>query len=186
MAGAADDAGPCHVALIGSVSSDVSDRFAAEILPVGVVIHHPDGSSTRYTTDEPGWHDDTTMVGHTVVLLPDHDKLVDPTIEQVPEIRVLRQGPVIGRIPEQNRHALHDGKTSFAVQRASLLIEYQPVKPDHRERLLSGPLLVRNDAQYRRGAVNLAAMAIQAFRGADAADRIRQTAAFPRLTGLLR
>lgn len=159
--------------------------IAAEILPVGVVIHHPDGSSTRYATDEPGWHDDTTMVGHTVLLLPDHDKLVDPTIEQVPEVRVLRQGPVIGRIPEQNRHALHDGKTSFAVQRASLLIEYQPVKPDHRERLLRGPLLARNDAQYRRGAVNLAAMAIQAFRGADAADRIRQTAAFPRLTALL-
>lgn len=157
----------------------------AEILPVGVVIHHPDGRRTQYATDEPRWHDDTSLVGHTILLLPDHDKLVDPTIEQVPEIRALRQGPVIGRIPEESRHALHDGETSFAVQRADLLIEYQPVRPRHRDRLLSGPLLARNDAQYRRGAINLAALAVQAFRGTGAVDRIRQTTAFPRLTALL-
>lgn len=157
----------------------------AEIMPVGVVIHHPDGSRTQYATNEPRWHDETTMVGHTVLLLPEHDKLVDPTIEQVPEIRALRQGPVIGRLAEQNRHALHDGQTSFAVQRGDLLIEYQPVQPEHRDRLLRGPLLARNDAQYRRAAVNLAAMALRAFRDAGAADRIRQSTAFPRLTALL-
>ncbi|MEH0930895.1 GNAT family N-acetyltransferase [Micromonospora sp. CPCC 205558] len=159
--------------------------IAAQILPVGVVIHDPDGGRTRYATDEPSWHDDTTLLGHTILLLPEHDRLVDPTIEQVPEVRALRQGPVIGRLPEPNRQALHDGKTSFAVQRADLLIEYQPVRPEHRDRLLNGPLLARNDAQYRRGAVNLAAMAVQAFRDAGAADRIRQTTTFPRLTALL-
>ncbi|WBB48502.1 GNAT family N-acetyltransferase [Verrucosispora sp. WMMA2044] len=157
----------------------------AEIVPVGVVIHYPDGSRTRYATDEPRWHDDATLVGHTVLLLPDHGRLVDPTIEQVPEIRKLRQGPVIGRLPEQSRHALYDGGTGFAVQRAGLLIEYQPVRPEHRDRLLSGPLLTRNDAEYRRSAINLAAMAVQAFRDAGAVDRIQQTTAFPRLTALL-
>jgi GNAT superfamily N-acetyltransferase len=157
----------------------------AEIVPVGVVIHHPDGRRTRYATDEPRWHDDTSLVGHTVLLFPEHDKLVDPTIEQVPEIRALRQGPVIGRIPEQSRHALRDGETSFAVQRADLLIEYQPVRPEHRERLLSGPLLARNDAQYRRAAINLAALAVQALRGTGAVDRIQHTTDFPRLVALL-
>jgi len=77
---------------------------------------------------------------------------------------------------------LHDGRTSFAGQRADLLIEYQPVQSEHRDRLLRSSLLARNDAQYRRAAVNLASMALRAFR---AADRIRQSTTFSRLTALL-
>lgn len=146
-----------------------------------MVIHDPDGNRTRYATDWPRWHDETSLV----LLLPEYDKLVDPTIEQVPAIRALRQGPVIGRIPEQSRHALHDGETSFAVQRAGLFIEYQPVQPADRDRLLAGPLLVRNDARYKRAGINLAAFAVQAFRGASVIDRLRQTTAFPHLLALL-
>lgn len=157
----------------------------AEILPVGVVIHHPDGGRTQYATDQPRWDGDSTLLGHTVLLLPEHDKLIDATIEQVPEIRDLRQGPVIGRLPEQSRHALYDATTSFGVQREHLLIEYQPVQPEHRDRLLHGPLLTRNDAQYRRAGINLAALAVKAFRDAGAVARIRQTTAFPRLLELL-
>ncbi|WP_433828534.1 GNAT family N-acetyltransferase [Actinoplanes sp. CA-015351] len=159
--------------------------ISAEILPVGVVLHHPDGNRTQYATDEPRWHDDTTLIGHTILLLPDHDKLVDPTIEQVPEIRALRHGPVVGRIPQQNRDALHEGQISFGVPRGDLLIEYQPVRPKYRDGLLNGSLLTLNDSEYRRGAANLAMMAVQAFRGTEAVDRIRQSAAFPRLTALI-
>lgn len=157
----------------------------AEVLAVGVVIHHPNGGRTQYATDRPRWHDDNSLSGHTILLLPEHGKLIDPTIEQVPEIRALRQGPIIGRIPEQSRHALHDGETSFAVQRADLFVEYQPVPRELQDRLLDGPLLVRNDDQYRRAGINLAALALQALRVPEVIGRIRQTTTFPHLLALL-
>ena len=160
----------------------------AEILPAGVLagvlVHDHAGRRTQFATDQPYWDTDTVFVGHAVLVLPGLGKLIDPTVEQVPPIRALGVGPVIGRVPPEGRDALHHGGASFAVAREGLLIEYVPVDAEHRGVLVDAPLLVANAEKYPRSGINLATLALAALRTEDVIDRVRQ-APFPGIHALL-
>lgn len=156
----------------------------AELLPAGVMIHEESGRRTEYATDEPHWVNGTIFVGHTVLVLPEHGKLVDPTVEQVPAIRKLGMGPIIGRIPPEGRQALREGGVSFVVPREKLLIEYAPARSGHRDVLVDAPLLVEHADRYRRAGINLATMVLEMFRSPQVLPRIRQ-APFPVIHALL-
>lgn len=158
--------------------------ITADLVPVGVIVHETSGARTQYATDEPFWQDDTTFIGHTVLVLPELDKLVDPTVEQVPVIRALAMGPVIGRIPPDGRTALRQGGSSFGVPREGLLIEYRPVPAGNRQVLTDAPLLVTNAERYRRSGINLATLALDMFRTPGINERLRR-APLPRLHALL-
>lgn len=156
----------------------------AEILPSGVVVHDGDGQRTQFATDRPHWATDTEFVGHAVLVLPQLGKLIDPTVEQVPPIRALGMGPVIGRIPPEGRDALRHGGASFGVPREELLIEYVPVHAEHHGVLTDAPLMAANAEAHRRSGINLATLALSALRADDVVDRIRQ-APFPGIHALL-
>lgn len=156
----------------------------AEILPTGVVVHDGDGQRTQFATDRPHWSTDTEFVGHAVLVLPQLGKLIDPTVEQVPPIRALGMGPVIGRIPPEGRDALRHGGASFGIPREELLIEYVPVHAEHLSVLTEAPLMAANAEAHRRSGINLATLALSALRADDVVDRIRQ-APFPGIHALL-
>jgi hypothetical protein len=163
--------------------------ITAEILPTGVIVHDADEERTQYATDRPRWNSDTEFIGHAVLVLPELGKLVDPTIEQVPPIRALGMGPVIGRIPPEGRDALRQGGSSFGVPREDLIIEYVPVHADHRDVLTDAPLLVTHAEAHRRAGINraginLATLALHALRAEGVIDRVRQ-APFPGIHALL-
>ena len=158
--------------------------ITAEIMPTGVIVHDADRERTQYATDRPRWDTDTEFIGHAVLVLPELGRIVDPTIEQVPPVRALGMGPVIGRVPPEGRDALRHGGASFAVPRGELLIEYVPVHADHRSVLTGAPLLVTHAEDHRRAGINLATLALEALRAEGVADRVRQ-APFPGLHALL-
>lgn len=69
--------------------------ITADVVPTGLIVHDAAGERAQFATDRPHWRSETVLVGHTVLLLPEHDRLVDPTIEQVPSIRELGLGRVL-------------------------------------------------------------------------------------------
>jgi GNAT superfamily N-acetyltransferase len=158
--------------------------ITAEIVPTGLVVHDTDGQATQYATDRPRWTTDTEFVGHAVLLLPELDKLVDPTIEQLPPVRELGLGPVIGHLPAEGRHALRHGGGSAGVSREGLLIEYVPVHPDHRDVVTDAPTMLTNAARHRQAGINLAALTLDLLRAEGVVERVRQ-APFPVLHALL-
>lgn len=158
--------------------------IATDVVPTGLIIHDASGQRTQFATDRPYWHSETELVGHTVLLLPEHDRLVDPTVEQIPPIRALGLGPVVGRVPAEGRHALRQGGASFAVPRQDLLIEYTPVQRNCRDILTQAPRRAVHAPEYRRSGVNLATLVLGMLRAPWVVDRIR-AADFPRIHALL-
>jgi GNAT superfamily N-acetyltransferase len=158
--------------------------IAAQLHPVGVEVQDASGNRVRYATDEPHWATDTMFIGHTVLLLPELGKLVDPTIEQVPQVRALGTGPLIAAIPQNQISNFSRGDAVFGVPRGDLIIGYTPVQPAHRTVLVDAPLLVKNADRYRRAGINLATLVLDLLREPSIVDRVRQ-APYPKIHALL-
>ncbi len=158
--------------------------IAAQLHPVGVEVQDASGNRVRYATDEPHWAADTVFVGHTVLLLPELGKLVDPTVEQVPQVRALGTGPLIAAIPLDQVSNLSRGDAVFGVPRGDLIIGYTPVQPAYRTVLVDAPLLVANADRYRRAGINLATLVLNLLREPSIIDRVRQ-APYPKIHAFL-
>ncbi|WP_213013459.1 hypothetical protein [Paractinoplanes toevensis] len=159
--------------------------ITAEVLPVGVVIHDPDGNRTQYATDrpplarrdQPGRARRSAATRARQAGRPDHQAgFRDPGA-------TARPGHRTDPRTEPPRPTRRRNQLRLTARRPAHRVP--TVQPDDRDRLLGGPLLVRNDAQYRRAGINLAALVVQALRDASIIDRLRQTRAFPHLLALL-
>jgi hypothetical protein len=71
----------------------------AELQPVGLVIRDERGREKQYAGLEPSWSGGGTVFhGHGVLMLPDSQRVVDATVEQLDKVRELRKGPLIGKV----------------------------------------------------------------------------------------
>jgi hypothetical protein len=149
--------------------------------------HH----TTMYGRPDPYW-EGTTFHGHAVLWLPRSGRFCDATVEQYPEVRRYRLGPIVGRTggtsantPEQRtaaaRGELPPGSV-LAVKRHDLMLMYTAVEQDYANALTDG--VAAHDHAYRRTGINLVSQALLLWRMPEIVDRIRQ-APYPRLHALL-
>ncbi|GIF75679.1 MULTISPECIES: hypothetical protein [Asanoa] len=156
----------------------------AQLMPVGLAVKDGAGRSTGYATTRPYWESGKVYVGHTVLVLPSLGRLVDPTVEQVPAIRKLGMGPLVGRVPAEVAKNVRMGSDIIGVPRGDLIVAYLPVDPDCSDVLDGAPVLVDNAEGHRRAGINLATLILEAFRAPGVVERIRR-APYPRLRALL-
>lgn len=157
-----------------------------------VVSDQRTGKKTFYGRPDPLW-EGTTFVGHCVLWLPRSGRIVDPTVEQYPQVRRYRLGPICGRLAMTCGSAAHQAALArgelppgshLGVQRKDLTLLYTAV--DHRfdDIVVSAPLVRAAAEQYRRAGLNLASQALALWRLPEVIDRVRQ-APYPRLHALL-
>lgn len=147
---------------------------------------------TMYGQPDPYWSG-STFHGHCVLWLPGSKRLIDPTVEQYPEIRRHELGPICGRIvasmatPAQQaelaRGELPPG-TAVGVERQDLILLYTTVDPEFDDIVMSAPVIVDNLAEIQRAGRNLAAIALNLLCQPDVLPRARR-APHPRVRALL-
>lgn len=138
---------------------------------------------TMYGRPNPSWSEDT-FHGHCVLWLPGSGRFIDPTVEQYPEIRRHRLGPICGRIaaamvtPDQ-RSRLAGGElvpgTHIGVRREDLLLLYTTVDHEFDDVVMSGPSMPTHRAEYLRSGRNLAMQTLSLLANPDVLDRARRS-----------
>ncbi|MGH4020710.1 MAG: hypothetical protein ACRDT0_16085 [Pseudonocardiaceae bacterium] len=167
--------------------------ISAEPRPVDLVVRDRSQRLILYGQPEPYWEQDGFR-GHCIVWLPGSRRFIDATVEQYPEVRRYRLGPICGRTTgmvqgdEASRAALDRGElvagSHVAVQRGELTLLYTAVDAAYRDVVTEHPLVRDAAAQYHRAGVNLASHALALLRQPEVIDWIRQ-APYPRLHALL-
>ena len=157
-----------------------------------VVANQRTDGRTFYGRPDPYWSD-TTFHGHCVLWLPASKRFIDPTVEQYPEVRHYRLGPICGRmaaarITADQRAALSRGEmpagTSIGVKRGELLLLYTTVDPEFDDVVLSSPVVVETRDDAERSGRNLASQALLLLNRPEIIDRARR-APHPRVRALL-
>jgi hypothetical protein len=168
--------------------------IVAQPRAVDLVVHDEhSGRRTLYGRPDPMWTD-TAFLGHAVLWLPRTRRLVDATVEQYPEVRRYRLGPVFGRAggvsastPQQqaafDRGELPPG-SHIGVRRKSLNLLYTTVGREYDTVITDAAAVREADQQYRDAGINLASQALTFWRLPEIAERIRE-APYPRLHALL-
>lgn len=158
----------------------------AELLPVDLTIRHKDGDGTHYGSLTPSWTG-SSWNGHCVLVLPDSERFVDPTVEQFNEVRAIGDGPLIGKVALATHHTdtLVEQGAQVAVQRGDLMLVYTVAGPDVTASIVEHPEEVALAERHRRVGVNVASMVLVALRGQGVRGRALQ-APHPRLRALLR
>lgn len=166
----------------------------AEPRPVDVVISNQrTGRRTLYGRPDPYW-DGHTFHGHCLLHLTGSGRTVDATVEQYPEVRRLRLGPIIGRsvmsVPgsfadsaAMSRGELLDN-SHIAVQRQDLMLLYTTTGAEYRNTVTTSPLVRETTPRYRRAGINLASHALTMLRIPEVAAKVRH-APYPRVHALL-
>ncbi|GAA0911052.1 hypothetical protein [Pseudonocardia zijingensis] len=167
--------------------------IVAEPRAVDLVIH--DARTDRrvfYGRPDPWW-DGTTFHGHCILWLPGSRRLIDATVEQYPEVRKYRLGPIIGRSvvargTEEQREAVARGElvpgSHIGVKREALMLLYTTVSEQFKDVVADGPLVQETRELYRRAGVNLASTALQYFRHPEIVERVK-LAPYPRVHKLI-
>lgn len=96
----------------------------------------------------PYWQDDL-MHGHTVLWLPEYRYLVDPTIEQVPEIAALGRGPLVAEIDTRD-------PDSIEVDCGGLMCTYTFAPPQALGAALTHPIIEDDIHDLRWRGINVA------------------------------
>jgi hypothetical protein len=157
-----------------------------------VVSDQRTGKKTFYGRPDPFW-EGTTFVGHCVLWLPRSGRIVDPTVEQYPQVRRYRLGPICGRLAlasgsAADQAALDRGElppgSHLGVQRKDLVLLYTTVDHRFNDIVVNAPMVRETAEQYRRAGLNLASQALTLWRLPEVIDRVRQ-APYPRLHALL-
>jgi hypothetical protein len=157
-----------------------------------VVSDERTGKRIMYGRPDPYW-DGETFFGHCVLWLPGSRRFVDATVEQYPEIRRYKLGPIVGRTAAVGggpaaQAAIDRGElppgTHIGVQRNDMLLLYTAVHEDFRDVVTTAPVVRDNIELARRAGINLASHALALWRLPEVVDRIRQ-APCPRLHTLL-
>lgn len=161
----------------------------SEIQPVGLELRDGRGRKVRCASTEPQWEQDgTVFTGHCVLMLPDSDRIVDPTVEQFDAVRAIGQGPLIARTvmtsapiePGQLRSA----GSEFLAQRGDVLLRYTVASDKAMAELLAQQWVGEYTEAFRRTGVNTASLVVAMLRAPLVVGRARQ-APHPRLRALL-
>ncbi|MDN5919941.1 MAG: hypothetical protein L0I76_33395, partial [Pseudonocardia sp.] len=159
-----------------------------------VVANERTGQRTLYGTPEPYW-DGATFHGHCVLSLPASGRFIDPTVEQYPELRRYRLGPICGKLiaaqasPEQLAALRAGGAgippgTHLGVRRNDLMLLYTTAGEEFHDVITAGATMVDNQADLERAARVLAAQALLLLADPEVIDRAR-TSPHPHLRVLL-
>lgn len=166
----------------------------AQIRAVDLVVsNRRTGKRTLYGRPDPYWDGDV-FHGHCLVWLPTSGRIVDATVEQYPDVRRYRLGPIIGKAvmsaggTAEDHAAAARGElvpgTSIGVQREELLLLYTVTDARFTDIVENSPTVTGHAAEFHRAGVNLAAHALTLLRLPEVSDRAR-AAGYPRLTALL-
>ncbi|MEN3308987.1 MAG: hypothetical protein V7603_5189 [Micromonosporaceae bacterium] len=153
----------------------------ARITPVSVVVEPPTGGVSVYGQN-PRW-DGKTFVGHCVLWLPGLGRLVDPTIQQFPEL-ASQDGPFVGRVgaASQAMPAELPVGTSVPIVRDGAQVVYQVVGD---EALITDSEPAAHAAALNpKSAASLAGWALSIMAVPEIASRVR-SAPFPRIHALI-
>jgi hypothetical protein len=158
--------------------------ITAEPRPVDLVVSNQrTGQNIQYGRPDPRWSD-SVFEGHCVIHLPDSKRFIDPTVEQYPEVRRFRIGPICGRTvaaqvstPDQLR-AIEHGElppgTHMGVQREHLLLLYTVADAAYDQIIMASDSVRSHEAELRRSGMNLAAKSIDLLRNPNTAQRARR------------
>lgn len=157
-----------------------------------VVANQRTDQRIMYGRPNPSWSG-TTLHGHCILWLPGCGRFIDPTVEQYPDVRRYRLGPICGRVaaamatPDQHAQ-MHAGElvpgTHLGVQREDLLLLYTTVEHEYDDVVMSGPSVRDNLAAHERAGRTLALQALALLGQPQIVERARQ-APHPRLRALL-
>jgi hypothetical protein len=163
----------------------------SEVRVVDLVVEQAGGRRRQFGTPTPTWSgpDGNVFNGHAVLVLPDSDRYVDPTIEQFEVIRRLNMGPLIGKaVAGTGPHVMGRGLLSpgamLAVKRGNLTLIYTVAEERYSQELESRLAQYVTDG-HRRAGVNNASLALMMLRIPEVIERARK-APYPRLQALLR
>ena len=159
--------------------------IASEIQAVGLGIAAPGTKPQMLGGGEglqPHYNRDGTFNGHTILVIPDAGRLLDPTIQQFDAIpRTARAAvPMLSPLPVPGGL----GTRPFAIDRADHFVMYVPLPSPYRDAWRQSPLLEQRDDEYRETAANLAANAFDIMRGEGFRERTAESP-YPRLRTLL-
>jgi hypothetical protein len=154
-----------------------------------------DGQTILHGHPAPHW-DGKMLVGHCILTLPDQDRFIDATVEQFPQVRALRLGPIAGR--SGGAISPHTGRLTtqtaglgrlpagshLAVQRENLVLLYVLAEDEYNRVILDNPIVQGSLPDHRRTGINLASLVVSCLRSPDPEHPARQ-AAYPRLHALL-
>lgn len=154
----------------------------ARITPVSVVVEPPEGGMSVYGQN-PRW-ETRVFAGHCVLWLPQLQRLVDPTIQQFPELS-RENGPFIGRIGAASQ-TLPSGElpvgADIPVSRNGTQIMYTVAGA---EVLILGSEAARQaELLNPKSAANLTGWTLSIMATPEIAPRIR-AAPFPRIHALI-
>lgn len=165
----------------------------AHVRPVDLVVSDQNtGHMVQYGRPDPRWDDDV-FSGHCVLHLPGSNRLIDPTVEQYPEVRPFGLGPICGKVaaaqasPDQLAAIRGGGLppgTHIGVQRGHLMLLYTAVSEEYTDIVTTGPVVVAHEEQCRRSGMNLAAISLDLLRRKSSLTRAYR-APYPRLHALL-
>jgi hypothetical protein len=165
----------------------------AHVRPVDLVVSDQNtGQMVQYGRPDPRW-DGNVFSGHCVLHLPGSNRLIDPTVEQYPEVRPFGLGPICGRVaaaqasPDQLATIRRGGllpDMHIGVQRGHLMLLYTAVSEQYTDVVATGPVVVAHEAQTRRAGMNLAAVSLDLLRREFSRSRARR-APYPQLHSLL-
>jgi len=159
--------------------------IASEIQAVGVSIRTGQGEPRLYGGGDglrPHYNRDGTFNGHTILVIPTADRLLDPTVQQFAEIPRTVQAalPVMGPLPVQGGL----GTVPIGVDRTDHLVVYVPLPAPYCDAWKDSPVIAQRADEYRKAGANLAANVFDIMRGEGFRDRTARSP-YPRLRTLL-
>ncbi|MEU7802623.1 hypothetical protein AB0B10_25525 [Micromonospora arborensis] len=153
----------------------------ARITPVSVTVEPPGGGVSVYGRNA-RWEGDA-FAGHVVLWLPGMQRLVDPTIQQFPEMATEKM-PLIGRVGASS-HAISDSLppgSDIPIPRQGTQLMYSVL--DTEAFVLDTEVARRAEQLNPKSAANIAGWALSIMGTPDIEPRIR-SASFPRIHALL-
>jgi hypothetical protein len=150
----------------------------SDVQATGVAIIH---GEQRVLYDHARYHSDGAFDGHTILIVPEAGRFIDPTIQQFPEIPSSSRNPLplMAQIPD----GVRVGTDVFVISRADHTIAYPPV-PEEERYAWRDPRVDAHDAEYRKAGAILAARAFDVMRH-QALRRGLEQSPYPRLRLLL-
>jgi hypothetical protein len=137
--------------------------LASELQAVGVGIAATDSDPQLHGDYEQGPHynADGTFNGHTILVVPEAHRFLDPTVQQFPEVPRTAQArlPLLGRLPAGTSL----GTVPFHVDRTDHFVMYVPY-PDPQCYAWECPIIDRRAREYEAAGGNLAANVFDMLR----------------------
>lgn len=152
--------------------------LGSDIQATGVAVMR---GEERVLYDHACYDRDGFFDGHTILIVPEAGRFIDPTIQQFPEIPSSPRNslPLMAQIPE----GVRVGTDIFVIPRNDHMVAYPPV-PEAERYAWHHPRVDAHDAAYRKAGSILAARAFDVMRH-EALRRGLEQSPYPRLRVLL-